>query len=125
MKETILAALAMVFACPAFADDGPWFYEFEFSHTLPGYTDRLIEPDCGFVVPTQYVQWYAADPRPGWAVACGNEQPMFFGALGRKCGKLGPVKFECLWRHMSSPNDSHEITFDGFGVRGRISWGGK
>lgn len=107
---------------PAAAD--PWVFEFEFAYGIHDKTDRLLQEDCGRVVPVESAQWYAIDPRPGFTISCGNEQPMFLSFLGRRCWKpLPSFQMECGWRHFSSPRDNHEISFDAISVRGRFEWG--
>ncbi len=119
-KFAALALAGMVFSCPAIADE-PWVFEFEFAH-LVGPSSRVLQPSCTKVVPVEAVQWYASDPRPGWAWSCGNEQPMYLHFLGRRCAKWKVIELTCGWRHFSSPFDNHEITFDAISVRGRFSW---
>jgi hypothetical protein len=132
LKSLLAAAAGIAVLCPAQARDfqvpraagePPWVFEFEFTYGLDGYLDRLLLEDCGVVVPPQYVQYYASDPRPGWTIACGNEQPMFTSFLGRRCAQIRRVEITCGWRHFSSPGDSHELTFDAFSIRGRITFG--
>ena len=126
MRKALLALLTVLWSVPSFArdgDGGPWFYEFEFSYNLPGQMDRLLAPECTKVVPVEVVDWYYHDRRPGWEISCGNRQPMYFGTIGRRCWQWGRVLFECLARHVSSPKDANEITFDGVGIRGRIEFG--
>lgn len=106
----------------AFADE-KWAFEFEFTEALPWTTSRLFLPACTKVVPIQLVQSYAVNPRPGWEISCGNNQPMFTSWLGRQIGQPLPhLKLEFGWRHLSSPMDSQELEFDSIGVRGRFSF---
>lgn len=114
-----LACMMALSRCDA---DELWAYEFEFGYMLPA-SDRLFAADCRKVVPVQFVAWYAVDPRPGWEVSCGNQQPVFTHFLGRRCFKpLPKLVFDCGWRHFSSPNDREELSFDTLGIRGRFSW---
>lgn len=102
----------------------PWVYEFELGALLPTADRLLNEKHCTSVVPVEYVKWYATDPRPGWTVACGNKQPVYNHFLGRRCAKpLPKLIIECGWRHFSSPNDRHEISYDAIAVRGRFAFG--
>lgn len=118
-----LAVLSLLWSFSA-AAEGPWVFEFELSSMLPGYEDRLLHPACTKVVPVQYVEWYARDPRPGWEISCGNDQPMYMHWLGRRIGRPLPnLVLEAGWRHFSSPGDAHELSFDAIGVRGRFNWG--
>jgi hypothetical protein len=116
----------LILLLPMTAAAEPWVFDFELAYGIPTKTDRLLSEDCTRVVPVQFVQWYARDPRPGWEVACGNKQPMFLSFLGRRCWKpLENLIFYCGWTHFSSPGDNHEITFDALSVRGRFEWGKK
>lgn len=110
-------------AAPAMAE-GPWVYEFEFGYQIPSSSNRLFHPSCDKVVPVQFAEWYVADPRRGWQISCGNNQPIYNHFLGRRCAKPLPnLVFECGWRHLSSPNDGNELEYDAIAVRGRFSWG--
>ena len=121
--RSLLAALALLCAAPSFADD-TWVFDFELAYGIPSRTDRLLKPDCGTVVPVQFVDWYVVDARPGWEISCGNRQPMYVHFLGRRCWKpLEKLSFYCGWTHFSSPADNHEITFDAFSIRGRFGFG--
>lgn len=118
----LLAVLASLWSFSAAAD--PWVFEFEFSYGLPDRLDRLLSPTCSKVVPVEYARWYASDPRPGFEIACGNNQPMFHSFLGRRCWKpLPKLVFHCGYSHFSSPSDNHEITFDALSIRGRFDFG--
>ena len=118
----IRATLLLLISFPAFAE-GRWVYEFEFGALLPS-SDRLLSERCTKVVPVQLVEWYAADPRPGWTISCGNRQPIYLHFLGRQIGRPLPrLRLELGWRHFSSPNDSREISFDALAVRGRFTFG--
>ena len=118
-----LAIVASLLALPAAAADR-WFYEFEFGAPLQYSTSRLLRPDCYKVVPVQFVEWYAADPRKGWEISCGNRVPLYNHFLGRRIGQpLPKLTFELGWRHMSSPMDHNEVEYDAIAVRGRFPWG--
>lgn len=117
----VASILLTIYSHQARADE-PWVYEFEFGYHFRN--DRLLEPSCGKVVPIEYVQYYASEPRPGWEVACGNSQPTYTHFLGRRCGRPLPrLTMECGWRHFSSPFDAHEISYDALAIRGRFKWG--
>jgi hypothetical protein len=120
-----LPLLLLCWAGQAFADK-PWVFEAELLAMLPAYEDRLLTPSCTKVVPVEYVDWYARDPRPGWEISCGNKQPMYMHWLGRRVGRPLPnLVLEVGWRHFSSPADAHELSFDAVGIRGRFEFGGK
>ena len=119
-----LLALLLITCDRAEASDKPWVYEISFDFGIPSYLDRLLEPSCGQVVKTSEVYGYHLDPRPERTISCGNNQPMFQHFLGRRCWKPLPnFQMDCGWRHFSAPNDSHEITFDAFAVKGAFRWG--
>jgi hypothetical protein len=119
----LLPLLLLCCAWQAVADD-KWVYEFELAWGIPSKTDRLLAADCGAVVPVQFVEWYAVDPKPGWQISCGNNQPMFLHFLGRRCwNPLPKLELYCGWTHFSSPADNHEISFDALSVRGRFEFG--
>lgn len=121
MKAALLILLSALFSSSALGAE--WVYEFEFGGMLPS-SDRLLLPGCTKVVPRELVQWYAIDPRPGWEISCGNRQPYYLHFLGRNCGRPLPrLRFECGWRHFSSPADKEEVSFDALAIRGRFSWG--
>lgn len=101
-----------------------WLYEFEFGVPIERSTSRLMHEKCRKVVPTEYVQWYAVDPRPGWEISCGNRTPVYQHFIGRRIGRPLPrLTMELGWRHMSSPWDHNEIEYDAVAVRGRFTWG--
>src|SRR3990167_2133540 len=103
--------------------DRPWFFEAEFAYMLPN-SDRLLLPTCTKVIPQTYVAFYSTEQRPGWEVSCGNRQPLYTHFIGRRCGQPLPrLVIECGWRHLSSPFDSEEVSFDALAVRGRFTWG--
>jgi hypothetical protein len=119
-----MRALALLLLLPMTAAADPWVFDFELAYGLPDRTDRLLTEDCTKVVPVQFVQWYAIDPKPGWEVACGNNQPMYYHFLGRRIAKPLPnLSLYLGWSHFSSPGDNHEITFDALAIRGRFGWG--
>jgi hypothetical protein len=121
-----LRLLILLLLLPLSAAADPWVFDFEFAFGIPDRYDRLLNPACTKVVPVQYVDFYVRDPKAGWEIACGNNQPMFLSFLGRRCWKPLPnFEMECGWRHFSSPNDRNEISFDAFSVRGRFEWGKK
>ena len=104
----------------------PWVFEWELAWGIPDRYDRLLNPACTNVVPVEYAEFYVNDPRPGFTIACGNEQPMFYAFVGRRCAKpLPKLIFYCGFSHFSSPNDNSEISFDALSVRGRFEWGKK
>jgi hypothetical protein len=118
-----LALVALLLTTSARADE-PWAFEFELTHILPGTSNRLFYPQCTKVVPVQFIEWYMKDPRKGWEISCGNDQPMFTSWLGRRIGRPLPnLTIEFGWRHLSSPGDQNELEFDSVGVRGRFRWG--
>lgn len=122
MLPRLLTAALCLLPLQAFAD-GPWSFEFEFGRLLPS-SDRLLSEACTKVVPVDYVAWYAIDPRPGFEISCGNNQPVYLHWLGRRIGRPLPnLEIEIGWRHFSSVADSQEISFDALSVRGRFSWG--
>ena len=122
----LLALLLVTCEC-AHAEEKPWVFEFELAFSGGTHLDRLLSPSgCSKVVPTKYVDWYAVEPRAGYEIACGNDQPMYLHFLGRECWKPLPnFRMECGWRHFSSPSDGNEITFDAFSVKGAFRFGGK
>jgi hypothetical protein len=116
--------LALLLLLPMTAAAEPWVFDFEFAWGIPDRYDRLLNPACTKVVPVEYAQWYVSDPRGGFTIACGNNQPMYMHFLGRQCWRPLPnFRMECGWRHFSSPGDNHEISFDALSVRGRFQWG--
>jgi hypothetical protein len=101
-----------------------WLFEFEFGVPIVYSSSRLLLPQCTKVVPVQYVKLYAADPRPGWEISCGNEVPIYNHFLGRRIGRPLPnLVVEMGWRHLSSPGDHNEFEYDSLSVRGRFQWG--
>jgi hypothetical protein len=121
-----MRALCLLLLLPMTAAADPWVFDFELAYGIPNKTDRLLNPACTRVVPVQYVEWHAKDPRAGFTIACGNDQPMYLHFLGRRCWKpLPKLTLYCGWTHFSSPGDNHEISFDALSVRGRFQWGKK
>ena len=106
------------------AAEGPWLFEFELGYHFTQSTSRLVLPDCTKVVPAELAKWYAADPRSGWEISCGNDAPTYHHFLGRRIGRPLPnLVLELGWRHFSSPGDQNEIEYDAIAIRGRFHWG--
>lgn len=123
MLARLLAAAVMLSPLPVFAQRA-WVYEFEFGVPVMSSTSRLLNPSCTKVVPVQLAQWYAADPRGGWEISCGNDVPTYHHFFGRRIGRPLPnLVMELGWRHFSSPGDHNEVEYDSVAVRGRFTWG--
>jgi hypothetical protein len=121
MKIFTTLLLLLLSSTALASTDAPWLFEFELGYKISA--SRLMLASCDRTVPTYYAHLYAVEPRDGWTVNCGGDNPIYNHFLGRRCAQPLPrLVLECGWRHMSHAFDSTEMTYDAFSVRGRFQF---